>query len=130
MIHGDSVESTAVSCVTLGSHAGHVYRPANSADPHLKRREREMNFSQRSFKFGVPNPRWLTKQEPVSSKHSYSAMCLLFQQKNTGQLYFLQTGERYHRMRVKHLCEPRNLFPAIGLVASPAETCHQHKHFG
>ena len=61
MIPGDSVESTAVSCVTLGSHAGRVYRPANSADPHLKRREREMNFSQRSFKFGLPNLRWLTR---------------------------------------------------------------------
>lgn len=76
---------------------------------------------------------WLTKsvrQEPVSSKHSYFATCLLLQQRNTGQLYFLQTGERYYRMRVKDLCEPRNLFPAIGLVASPAETCHQHKHFG
>lgn len=88
MIPGDSVESTAVSCVTLGSHAGHVYRPANSADPHLKGREREMNFSQRSFKFGVPNPRWLTKQEPVSSKHCYFATCLLFQQKILGSYTF------------------------------------------
>lgn len=47
MIPGDSVESTAVSCVMLGSHAGHVYRPANSADPHLKGREREMKETHR-----------------------------------------------------------------------------------
>jgi len=55
MIHGDSVESTAVSCVMLGSHTGHVYRPANSADQHLKRPARD-EAQRRSFKFGLPNP--------------------------------------------------------------------------
>ncbi len=36
MIQDDTVKSTPVSSVTLGSHAGHVYRPANSADRHRK----------------------------------------------------------------------------------------------
>ena len=35
-IQDDTVKPTPLSCVTLGFHAGSVYRPANSSDQHLK----------------------------------------------------------------------------------------------
>ena len=127
MIQDDTVKSTPVSYVTLGSHAGHVYRPAISADQHLKGEQETKLKSRSRFGSRVLGGYW---QAPVSSKHSFACAPFKKYRAATWKTAILfRNAKALQNASETSLWTP-NLFPAIGLVAFPAETCNQHKHFG
>ena len=94
MIQGDTVKSTPVSCVTLGSHA---YRPANSADQHLK--------DGQETKLKKADLDSVAESWVATDKNLFLPSILLhvLLSKNIGQrlgkqLYFLETRERHCKM--------------------------------
>ncbi len=90
MIQDDTVKSTPVICVALGSHAGHVCRPANSAGQHLKG-EQETKLKKADLDL-VPES-WVATDKNLFLPSIL--LHLLLSRQRLGKLYFLKTHERH-----------------------------------